>query len=47
MTAQPAKPRVDRPWAADPVRERLADHTIEDVLPRPFDIRLPIAAITP
>ncbi|MEV4636163.1 Uma2 family endonuclease [Actinoplanes sp. NPDC049548] len=34
MTAQPAGPAM---WTPDPIRHRLADHTIEDVLVLPDD----------
>lgn len=37
MTAQPTGPSAPPPWAPDPTRQRLADHTIEDVLNLPAD----------
>jgi hypothetical protein len=44
MTAQPEGPAM---WSPDPMRQRSADFTAELVLQRPFEIRLPIADITP
>jgi Uma2 family endonuclease len=37
MTAQPIPAATRRAWTPDPVRQRLADHTIEDVLALPDD----------
>jgi Uma2 family endonuclease len=37
MTAQPADAPGGQPWRPDPRRQRLADHTIEDVLDLPDD----------
>ncbi|MEU8217450.1 Uma2 family endonuclease [Micromonospora taraxaci] len=37
MTAQPIEPAAQGIWGPDPVRQRLANHTIEDVLALPDD----------
>ncbi|MFG2047239.1 Uma2 family endonuclease [Micromonospora sp. NPDC048935] len=37
MTAQPIEPPAHGMWTPDPVRQRLANHTIEDVLALPDD----------
>lgn len=37
MTAQPIEPAADGMWGPDPVRQRLANYTIEDVLTLPDD----------
>ncbi|GGM25493.1 hypothetical protein GCM10011608_07940 [Micromonospora sonchi] len=37
MTAQPIEPDACGMWGPDPVRQRLANHTIEDVLALPDD----------
>ncbi|MCX5069141.1 Uma2 family endonuclease [Micromonospora lupini] len=37
MTAQPIEPAAHGMWTPDPVRQRLANHTIEDVLALPDD----------
>ncbi|MFI6779643.1 Uma2 family endonuclease [Micromonospora sp. NPDC050276] len=37
MTAQPIEPASHGMWTPDPVRQRLANHTIEDVLALPDD----------
>lgn len=37
VTAQPVDPASRRPWSPDPVRQRLANHTIEDILALPDD----------
>ncbi|WP_327032950.1 Uma2 family endonuclease [Micromonospora ureilytica] len=37
MTAQPIEPAAQGMWGPDPVRQRLANHTIEDVLALPGD----------
>ncbi|MGC4809429.1 Uma2 family endonuclease [Micromonospora sp. DT228] len=37
MTAQPIEPTAQGIWGPDPVRQRLANHTIEDVLALPDD----------
>ncbi|WFE50382.1 Uma2 family endonuclease [Micromonospora sp. WMMD1155] len=37
MTAQPIEPTAHGMWTPDPVRQRLANHTIEDVLALPDD----------
>ncbi|MFF5174285.1 Uma2 family endonuclease [Micromonospora sp. NPDC000089] len=37
MTAQPIDPAAHGMWSPDPVRQRLANHTIEDVLALPDD----------
>ena len=37
MTAQPIEPAARGMWGPDPVRQRLANHTIEDVLALPDD----------
>jgi hypothetical protein len=47
MTAQPVGSHVL--WSPDPMRQRLAGHTVEDVLTLqlPFSIELDIRDITP
>ncbi|GAB3969036.1 hypothetical protein V1634_20475 [Plantactinospora veratri] len=50
MTAEPVGPASRRPWSPDPVRQRLANHTIEDVrllltLAKPFEARLRVRDI--
>lgn len=37
MTAQPIDPAARGPWGPDPLRQRLANYTIEDVLALPGD----------
>src|SRR5258705_2977963 len=37
MSAQPVEPRAHAPWSPDPVRQREATYTIEDVLSLPDD----------
>lgn len=37
MTAQPVEPATGGPWGPDPLRQRLANYTIEDVLALPDD----------
>ena len=45
MTAQPAGHVM---WTPDPVKQRLAGHTLDElVLTAPFEIRLPIRDVTP
>jgi hypothetical protein len=43
MTAEPTGHAM---WSPDPIRQRLAAYTLEDVT-GPFEIRLPIRDITP
>lgn len=37
MTAQPIDPAARGPWGPDPLRQRLANYTVEDVLALPGD----------
>jgi Uma2 family endonuclease len=37
MSAQPIEPRPYQMWTPDPVRQRLADYTVEDLLALPSD----------
>jgi Uma2 family endonuclease len=37
MTAQPVEPARREPWTPDPIRQRLATYTVEDVLDLPDD----------
>jgi Uma2 family endonuclease len=37
VTAQPVEPAARGPWGPDPLRQRLANYTIEDVLALPDD----------
>ncbi|MFY1689782.1 Uma2 family endonuclease [Plantactinospora sp. WMMB782] len=37
MTAEPVDPAFRRPWSPDPVRQGLANHTVEDILALPGD----------
>ncbi|MEJ3742133.1 hypothetical protein WEI85_02375 [Actinomycetes bacterium KLBMP 9797] len=55
MTVQPAEPARRERWTPDPIRLRMANYTIEDVLALPDDaprvelrdLCLPIQDITP
>jgi len=37
VTAQPVEPATGGPWGPDPLRQRLANYTVEDVLALPDD----------
>jgi Uma2 family endonuclease len=46
MSAEPIDPGA-LPWYPDPVRQRLADFTIEDVLAIPEDVTIVVEIVSP